>query len=270
MGPADPILGRFPSKFLLTVVPGVIASAVAVFVLYAVHAARAPESIDSLSDATPQSDGLSTEQRRELTRQMLKERRENPQEPALVRPTPTLRTATTGVAQDEPVADTKARPDRTPGVAPLPAARPTVVRVPPAPAPAAAGPVTTAAIAPPPVVTAAPVPLAPPAAGAASPTALPPVTVNTNPPPEAAPEPPPRSFAANVLSSISVFAGTAANATGNTVNWVIELPGKAISAGGKLLGSDSASSTPPPAAAPAPAVAPAPAAAPPPPKRNYL
>jgi hypothetical protein len=63
-----------------------------------------------------------------------------------------------------------------------------------------------------------------------------------------------------VFSSISTFAGTAANATGNTVNWVIELPGKAISAGGRLLGGgDSASSNPP-----------SPAAAPPPPKRNYL
>jgi hypothetical protein len=85
------------------------------------------------------------------------------------------------------------------------------------------------------------------------------VVVNTNPPPDAPPEPP-RGFAANVLSSISVFAGTAANATGNTVNWVIDLPGKAISAGGKLLGGDSAASTPPPPAA----------APPPPPKRNYL
>jgi len=58
-----------------------------------------------------------------------------------------------------------------------------------------------------------------------------------------------------------VMAGTAANATGNTVNWVIELPGKAISAGGKLLGGDSAGN-PPPAAPPPPSTAP------PPSKRN--
>jgi hypothetical protein len=72
-----------------------------------------------------------------------------------------------------------------------------------------------------------------------------------------------------VFSSISVFAGTAANATGNTVNWVIDLPGRAISAGGRLLGGggggDSAQATPPPAAAPAPPPAAAPA---PPAKRN--
>ena len=67
-----------------------------------------------------------------------------------------------------------------------------------------------------------------------------------------------------------VFAGTAANATGNTVNWVIDLPGKAISAGGRLLGGgggDTAAATPPPPPAAAPA--PPPAAAPAPPaKRN--
>jgi hypothetical protein len=197
---------------------------------------------------------------------MMKERRENPQEPAQVRPTPTLRpsttgTATTGIAEEP---DTKARTDRTPAAAPasaapLPAARPAIARVPPAAAPAA-----TASVAPPPA--------AAPVAPAAEPTTLPPVVVNANPPntsPPAAvqPETQPRSFAANVFSSISVFAGTAANATGNTVNWVIELPGRAISAGGKLIGGDSAGNNPPPAPAAAPA---APAGAPPSPKRNYL
>src|SRR5579863_9365618 len=100
MGQAEPLRGRFVSKFLLMVVPGVAASAVAVFVLYAVHVSRAPEPVERLTDLTPQSDGLSTEERRELTRQMLKARRENPQEPAQVRPTPTLRPTTTGVAED--------------------------------------------------------------------------------------------------------------------------------------------------------------------------
>jgi len=84
-----------------------------------------------------------------------------------------------------------------------------------------------------------------------------------NPPPDAEPDPQPRGFAANVFSSISVLAGTAANATGNTVNWVIDLPGKAISAGGKLFGGDSnvgdTSAAPPPATAtPPPVTAPAP------------
>src|SRR5580692_4516796 len=136
MGQGKPLLGKFMSRFLLMVVPGVTASAVAVFVLYAVHVSRTPEPIALLTDLTPQSDGLSTEERRELTRQMLKERRENRQEPAQVKPTPTQRSATTGIAQDEPAADAKARADRAPAatplpaaVAPLPAARPPVARV---------------------------------------------------------------------------------------------------------------------------------------------
>jgi hypothetical protein len=93
----------------------------------------------------------------------------------------------------------------------------------------------------------------------------PPVTANA-PPPE--PEQP-RGFAANVFSGLSSIAGSAANATGNTVNWVIDLPGKAInaggkaiSAGGKLIGIDPNNGdqqqpgTLPPAAPPPPATAP--------------
>ena len=136
MGQGKPLLGSFMSKFLLMVVPGVAASSVAVFVLYAVHVSRAPEPTAALTDLTLQSDGLSTEERRELTRQMLKARRENPQEPAQVRPTPTLRPTTTGVAEDAG-SDAKARPDRAPAsaAAPLPAARPAVARARPEPAP---------------------------------------------------------------------------------------------------------------------------------------
>src|SRR6266851_1532749 len=133
MGPAGSDLGRFPLKFLLMVIPGLIASGIVALVLYAVHISRAPEPSELLTDLTPQGDGLSAEERRELTRQMLKARRENPQEPAQVRPT--LRPATTGIA-GEPAVDTKARPDdtkvrpdRAPVVAPLPAPRPAVARV---------------------------------------------------------------------------------------------------------------------------------------------
>src|SRR5882762_10444388 len=89
MEPAGTNLGRFPSKFLLMIIPGLIASGVVASVLYAVHVSRAPSSSELLTDLTPQGDGLSAEERRGLTRQMLKARRENPQEPAEVRPTPT-------------------------------------------------------------------------------------------------------------------------------------------------------------------------------------
>jgi hypothetical protein len=252
----EPFLGRFLSKFLMMVVPGVAASAVAVAVVYAVHVSRAPEPIDRLTDPTPQSDGLSTEERRELTRQMLKERRENPQQPALVKPTPTLRPSTTALTE-ESAGDIKTR---APAAAPLPAARPTVARARPEPV---AAPTTTASISPPPVVAAPSSAVATvPAPPAADPTTLPPVVVNTDPTDPNAP-PPSRSIAGHVFSSISTFAGTAANATGNTVNWVIELPGKAISAGGRLLGGGDSASSNPPSSTPAPGL-------PPPPKRNYL
>ena len=294
MEPAGTNLGRFPSKFLLMVIPGLVASGVVASVLYAVNVSRAPSSSEFLTDLTPQGDGLSAEERRGLTRQMLKERRENPQEPALVRPTPMSRPADSAEAPvveapvaDAPVADAKAPPDHTPpdhtppdrtppdrtpadrasAAAPLPIARPAQARVRPDA----------------PLVTAAPAPvnIAPPAAamgqsaplplGATDP-ALQPVTVNSAS--GAEPDPEPRGFAANVFSSLSALAGTAANATGNTVNWVIDLPGKAISAGGRLLGGDSSASnqpvaSPPPTGttAPPPATVPPPATAPPP-KRN--
>jgi hypothetical protein len=270
MEPAGANLGRFPSKFLLMVIPGLIASGIVALVLYAVHASRAPSSAELLTDLTPQGDGLSTEERRGLTRQMLKARRENPQEPEQVRPTPTSRPATTGLAEEPaadakaasgaPAAEAKSAPDRAPTAAPLPAARPVIARVRPD-STAAATPATSGAVAPPADASAqsAGAPLA-----TIDPALLPPEMVN--PPAGAEAEPQPRGFAANVFSSISVLAGTAVNATGNTVNWVIDLPGKAISAGGKLLGGDSAASNPP-VASPPPAAAPPPATAPPP-KRN--
>jgi hypothetical protein len=268
MGWAKPDHGRFLSKVLVTIVPAAMASGIVVYALYAIHLTRAPESADRLTLASPLSDGLSTDERRELTRQMLKARRENPPVPAEVRPTP--RPLSTGTADHAAVppsaADAKLRPVRAvavapvaaPAAAPVPVARPSAART-PSQAPAVAVAVAPAAL---------------PHATAGEPGTLPPVTVNTNPP-AARSDPEPRGFAANVFSSISVFAGTAANATGNTVNWVIDLPGRAISAGGRLLGGDPAAPNPPPSATPAPplatAPAPPPATAPAPaPKRNIL
>jgi len=285
MGRAELDYGRLISRFLVTIIPAAMASGIAVYVLYAIHVARAPNPADQLTLTSPLSDGLSTDERRELTRQMLKERRENPQVPAEVRPTPrppsnaTTVNATTASAPVR-APDVKARPERTAAtspVAPLPAATGGAVQPVTAPMPAArpnaAGgrsdpaqvpPAAMGAVAPGAAPPVAPGPVPPPPA--ADPTTTPPATVNTAP---AGAEPEPRSFAGNVFSSISVFAGTAANATGNTVNWVIDLPGRAISAGGRLLGSggggDPAPATPPPAAAPAPPPAAAPA---PPTKRN--
>jgi hypothetical protein len=260
---AEPYLGRFLSRFLVAVVPGIAASALAVFVLYALHLSQVPEPAERLVNIRS-DDNLTAEERRELTRQMLKARRENPEVPVAVtpiaRPAPPPAT-TSGVAETGPAPvaapePPKARPERT-ATAPVP--RPARLR-PEAPAPsqgvqgvqgAASPPQGTAAAALPSPAAAPGAPLSvvpPPAPNAA--LKLPPVNVNTTPPEQAEPEQ--RSFASNVFSSLSVFAGTAANATGNTVNWVIALPGKAISAGGRLFTGDSAPTNPPPAEAPPP------------------
>src|SRR5260370_8856739 len=121
------------------VVPGLFARGVVASVLDGVHVSRAPSSSELLTDLTPQGDGLSAEERRGLTRQMLKSRRENPQEPVEVRPTPTSRLpATSGPAASAPAeppaaagkAAPKAAPDRTPP-AHAPPTRP--LRPPPVP-----------------------------------------------------------------------------------------------------------------------------------------
>ena len=78
MGRAEALDVRSVSRLLLRAIPGVAASAVAAFVIYAIHVSRPPQTLEQLSEVTPQSDELSAEERRGLTRQMLKERRENP------------------------------------------------------------------------------------------------------------------------------------------------------------------------------------------------
>jgi hypothetical protein len=45
----------------------------------------------------------------------------------------------------------------------------------------------------------------------------------------------PRSFGSMVFSTVSHLSGKAANLTGDTANFVIDLPGKLISAGGRLF-----------------------------------
>jgi hypothetical protein len=64
-----------------------------------------------------------------------------------------------------------------------------------------------------------------------------PVTPPAAFPPAAAPaEPDHQGPVGVVFSTFSNLVGHAANATGHTVNWVIDLPGKAISAGGRVIG----------------------------------
>jgi hypothetical protein len=298
MKQAVPYLGRFLSKFVFEIIPGALVSVLAAYFLSMLHLARGAEpTADPPVLATTQSDGLSADERRELTRQMLKERRENPEEPAEVKPVPSLRptapaaetadlapqgaappaVATPHVAAPQAgapqviIPEAKQRPESvrpavaavTPGPPAPPLPRAAAPRVRPEPAPSAAAPVA----APPAGTVTAALPAAAPVAAPGAATPLPPVTVNTTPPDVAVEPPPRRSFVGNVFSSFSYIAGGAANVTGNTVNWVIDLPGKAISAGGKLLGAGSAPA-PAPGAAPAPAAAPAAAPTVDPQRRN--
>ena len=226
----------------------------------------------------PQNDGLSADERRELTRQMLKERRENPEEPAEVKPVPSLRPAAppTGTAdlsgavphdqvaappaaaESKVHAESEAKPhaESRPALATI--SPPPATPLPRIPAPRAKTEAAAAPVLPPPfaapaapTVTASLPPVGPApgaAAPAGAPTALPQVTVNapganapavnapsTVPGGDLAREPQQRGIVGNIFSGVSTIAGGAANITGNTVNWVIDLPGKAISAGGKLL-----------------------------------
>ena len=278
MKQAVPYLGRYLSKFVFEIIPGALVSVLAAYFLSMLHLARGAEpTADPPVLATTQSDGLSADQRRELTRQMLKERRENPEEPAEVKPIPSLRPTAA------PAETANLAPQVPPVAAPQVAAPQAAA---PQPASSLARGEAAAGVRPPRrggghagAGRAAAAPRRRPTRaaraspecgrsccraaarrhcdrglagggtrrGAGAATPLPPVTVNTTPP-DAAVEPPPRrSFVGNVFSSFSSIAGGAANVTGNTVNWVIDLPGKAISAGGRLLGAGSA-----PAPAPAP------------------
>ncbi len=144
----------------------------------------------------------------------------------------------------------RARPDAAASVY-VPAPPPGLQPVAPA-AVASAAPVGVAPVAAAPVAPVAAAPVAPMVVGAPGPlaSAVPPVVAPAIPPAVAsapaepaqiAPPPVNRGPVGTVLSGISVIVGQAANATGQTVNWVIDLPGRAIEAGGRVIGV-----TPPP------------------------
>jgi hypothetical protein len=269
---AVPYFGRFLSKLVLEIIPGALVSVLAAYLLSMLHLGAEPATT-SQSVTAVQNDGLSADERRELTRQMLKERRENPEEPAEVKPVPSLRPNASETADlsganphdhvTAPATEPKlhAEPDAKPRggpalatIAPPTVTPPSTTPLPRMPAPRAKTETTSApALAPPAVAPAAPTvtaslpPAAPGAPGApAAPTPLPQVTVNANPAPAAdlATGPQQRGIVGNIFFGVSTIAGGAANITGNTVNWVIDLPGKAISAGGKLLTGTGATPAP--------------------------
>jgi hypothetical protein len=163
------------------------------------HVGRAPDrTAAEVSDATP-----TIGEGRNLTREILRSRREHGEAMAEVHPDPSLGERERIVTKEpEPVAkettkeaiaakEPKPKSTTVAAVA-LPRSRPDAASEPAMSDPAAAS-----------------APVAPPEQ--------------------------PRSFGSMVFSTVSDLSGKAANLTGDTANFVIELPGRLISAGGRLF-----------------------------------
>jgi hypothetical protein len=267
-----PRLFRVGSRLVLEIMPSVAATVIGGYLLAQLHFGQStepapPAGADTASTAEP-----TVGEDRAAMRQVLKDRRDKPERPAQVRaaakaaaparlaaaaparPTATAAipasmdsisphepaarpaassrpaVATTILAVPAPDAQAEVQgeiyvPAPPPGLPPAPPRgmdAPTVI-VPslasaaPPPAPAVSAPAVPAPAVPAPAIT----PIVPPAAF----------------PPAAEPsEPGNHGPVGIVFSTFSNLVGHAANATGHTVNWVIDLPGKAISAGGRAIG----------------------------------
>lgn len=276
-----PKLVSYSSKLVLQILPSISATVIGGYLLAQIHVGRnsdppPPQIVVTAPPAAPEAardaahDVPTVREDRDAMRKVLKERRENPQTPALVRPLPaqpaptakeaasTPAPAMDSIAPNEPV-EHAAAPTRTkPAVATAASPR----REPdapahthteaadaaadyvPAPPPGVRPAPATAMNAPTPIVPppAATLPVAPGRAMPPPPPLMPPAMASAAPPPVAPPPPPPSGPVGTVFSALSSIVGHAANATGSTVNWVIDLPGKAISAGGRVIGV----SSPPP------------------------
>ena len=256
-----PTLAKFGSKLVLEILPSVAATVIGGYLLTQLHFSRTPEqpaqpqptvAAATPAAATPASSTAEVPTVREdraAMREVLKERRENPEAPAVV-----VRPVVTAAAAPAP-----ASLPLPPATAPLPAVMDSIASAPARPSVAApvalprARPESVASVyapAPPPGLPKAPAvptdaplqvaPVTPPAPAASTAPAGPMVAGAAQPPtpPPATPEP-----RRGVFSTLSSIVGGAASATGNTVNWVIDLPGKAIEAGGRVIGIEPA---PPP------------------------
>jgi hypothetical protein len=263
-----PALVRFGSKLVLEIMPSVAATVIGGYLLTQLHFSRTPEppapqpqaAAAPAPAAAPEVPTLRED--RAAMREVLKERRENPEAPAVVRPvvaaapanppappaaaasvlanppapvTAQLPTAMDSISPNEPVEHVSpSRPNLAAAPVALPRTRPNSVASVYAPAP-------------PPGLPPAP------AIGVDSPLQVSPVTPGAPAAPAgplvANPPPPPLTAEAprrhGVLSTLSSIVGGAASATGNTVNWVIDLPGKAIDAGGRVIGIENSPPPPP-------------------------
>jgi len=171
------------------------------------HVGRAPEKTAVSNDEAAPTIG----EGRNLTREILRSRREQPEALAEVHPDPSLG-ARQPIVSKEVAAKEPAAKETKEHVAIKDAARarPTTA--------------TTATVA------------------VVLPRSRPDADPSTAPAPangaliaEAAPPEQPQGFGSKVFSTVSNFTGKAANFTGDTANFVIDLPGKLISAGGKLF-----------------------------------
>jgi hypothetical protein len=280
-----PKLVSYSSKLVLQILPSISATVIGGYLLAQIHVGRnseppAPQIVVAAPPAAHEPrdaahDVPTVREDRAAMRKVLKERRENPQAPALVRPAAvaqpapaTKEAASTPAAMDSipphETVERAAAPSRTkPAVATAAPPRreadaPARTHVEsaeasadyvPAPPPGLPAAPATAMNAPTPIVPpppAATVPMAParavPPPPPLMPPAMPPAMASAAPPPVAPLPPPPTGPVGSVFSALSSIVGHAANATGSTVNWVIDLPGKAISAGGRVIGV----SSPPP------------------------
>jgi hypothetical protein len=238
------------SKLVLEILPSIAATVIGGYLLTQLHFSRTPEAPPAAAVAVAVPETPTVGEERAAIRDVLKARRENPQAPEVVRPKPATTAsvpagppasaATEPTASSEPVERAQSRPNVAVATAPparrdvdVPRARPEAAASVYVPAPPHGMQVA-------PAVPAVPSAAAPAAASEPPVQALPPVVVSAAPAPaQMAPPPPPvvnRGPVGTVLSGISVFVGQAANATGNTENWVFDLPGRAIEAGGRVIG----------------------------------
>ncbi len=259
-----PKLFRVGSRLVLEIMPSVAATVIGGYLLAQLHFGHGTEPSPQPAAATGSTQPPTIGQDRAAMSQVLKERREKPEKPAQVRAAAAPVPASVAVAAPARPAATASIPVGMDSISPRePLTRPVMSR----PSVTVAAPIAPAA-APRPdaeveVYVPAPPPGLPPAPprGMDAPTVIVPSVASAAPPSVAAPNPLPAAElpvatpsepdhhgpVGVVFSTFSNFVGHAANATGHTVNWVIDLPGKAISAGGRAIG---VSPPPPPPSRP--------------------
>lgn len=211
---ALPFFRRFLSKFALEILPAALASVAAGATLTYLHLGRAADPPAAQTVAV-QADEPTVQSQRELTRQILKARRENAELPAQVTPRPE-REAVASAATEAPAETSGEAAAAVPSGDGKPrAGKEIAVR-------ATAGVPASEASAP-----AAPAADQPQVIGE-------PIVITA--PREVAmqAEAPPGPVGA-VFSAVSVLTGKAVNATGDTLSWVVELPGRIVATGGRLL-----------------------------------